>query len=140
MDTQPSTDETAPRRRPLFLLGFLLFVLGPVIFFIQFKLGRLVTPWHVPILSTIGVLCMAVSVGQRRGIVRGVGFGAFVIVCVLEWLFVAHVIKTPVYAGPAEPGRKVPEFTATRADGRAFTHTDLEDGNHTVIVFFRGRW
>jgi cytochrome oxidase Cu insertion factor (SCO1/SenC/PrrC family) len=47
---------------------------------------------------------------------------------------------TPLYTGPAEIGRRIPKFTTTLADGTPFTEKDLERGNPTVVLFFRGRW
>jgi hypothetical protein len=133
-------DDAPPRRWPLFLAGVLLFVLGPAIYFGQVYYRQLVTPWYVPVLATVGLACMATSVGQRRGIGRTVGLVLFALVCGFEWMFLLAIAKTPVYAGPAQPGHKAPEFTAAHADGRPFTRQNLEDGQRSALVFFRGRW
>ena len=129
-----------PRHWPLFLLGVLLFVIGPAIYFVQLRMQNLRMPWYVPALATVGVLCMAVSVGQRRGVLRSVGLFLFVSLCGLEWSFILSLSKTPPYAGPDQPGSKVSEFAAVFADGKTFSNKDLEDGRRTVLVFFRGRW
>ena len=64
----------AARRRPWFILGVLLFVLGPALYIVQFKLKHLgFMPWYVPLLATLGVAVMVLSVAQRRGILRTVG-------------------------------------------------------------------
>jgi hypothetical protein len=131
---------TPPRRWPLFLAGVLLFLLGPAIYVVQVSLKDLTMPWHLPILATLGVVLMALSVGQRRGVWRSAALVFFVLLCGLEWFFLVAITKTPLYAGPAQPGRKVPEFTAAYADGQAFTHNNLEDGKRSVLLFFRGRW
>ena len=47
MDNPPLTP---PRRWPLFLLGVLLFVAGPILYAIQFSSGVLFVPWYVPVL------------------------------------------------------------------------------------------
>ena len=129
-----------PQHWPLFLLGVLLFVIGPAIYVVQLRMQNLGMPWYVPALATVGVLCMAVSVGQRRGVLRSVGLFLFVLLCGLEWNFTLSQSKAPPYAGPDRPGRKVSEFAAVFADGKAFSNNDLEDGRRTVLVFFRGRW
>jgi hypothetical protein len=129
-----------PRGRPLFALGVLLFFLGLLIYVVQFRLKHLVTPWHVPILATLGVLLMGASVWQRPGVWRIAGLALFGLVCGFEWFFLAAGSKSPVYTGPAQPGRKIPAFAGTRADGRMFGDSDLEQGVPTVLLFFRGRW
>jgi len=140
---QPATAaKTAPPRRwPLFSVGVLLFFLGPAIYAVQLGLMKnLGLPWYLPTLASIGVLLMAASLWQRRGVLRSVGLVVFVLVCGLEWFGVLVGPKTPVYTGPAQIGRKLPTFATTLADGRAFTDKDLENGSPTALVFFRGRW
>lgn len=128
------------RRWPLFLGGFILFLLGPAIYALQIWLGKLGMPWHVPILASMGVLLMACSVLQRGGIIRGLGLALFIVLCGLEWMFVLVLSRTPAYAGPVERGQKLPAFATTLADGRAFTDDDLTKGDFTMMVFYRGRW
>lgn len=128
-----------PRRWPLFLMGVLLFLLGPAIYLVQVILGQLGMPWHVPVLAAVGVLFMTGSVLQRPGVWRSVGLVVFALLCGLEWFFVLVVAKTPPYEGP-QVSDKVPEFAATYADGRAFTNKDLEDGKPSVLLFYRGHW
>jgi hypothetical protein len=139
MENQRPTSDR-PRRWPLFLIGFLLVVAGPVIYVVQMQLQNLAMPWYVPGLATLGVLCMALSVKQRRGVWRIVGLALFGLLCGLEWQFLISQSKTPPYAGPDRPGRKVSEFAAAFADGKKFSNADLEDGQRTALVFFRGRW
>ena len=70
---EPATAATTtppPRRRPLFLAGVALFVLGPAIYFVQILARQLWTPWYLPAFATLGVVLMALSVRQRRGIVE----------------------------------------------------------------------
>ena len=129
-----------PRHWPLFLAGILLFLLGPAAYVVQFRLKHLGAPWYVPILASAGAALMIASVWRRRGVVRTIVLVLFAVVCGLEWQVLLVGSRSPVYTGPAQPGRKVPQFTATLADGRPFSESDLETGISTVLVFFRGRW
>src|SRR5438105_2307573 len=76
MENEPNiVVPTAPRgRSPLFLVAVLLVLLGPIIYFFQFRAHVLVTPWYAPILTTLGVLLALASVRQRGGVVRIAGF------------------------------------------------------------------
>ena len=131
----------ALRRWPFFLIGVLLFLLGPAIYVVQLWLSHLgTTPWYMPILATVAVLLMAVSVWRRRGIVRWAGLILFVVLCALAWFHLLVGTRTPLYTGPAQASHKVPAFATTLADGSAFTDKDLEKGMPTVLLFFRGRW
>ncbi|HEV3083900.1 MAG TPA: hypothetical protein VGY66_29225 [Gemmataceae bacterium] len=131
---------TAPRRPPLFLLGVALFLLGPILYVILFNQGHLATPWYVPILATVGVLFMILSVRQRGGILRSAGLVLFVLLCAGQWFIFVVASKTPAYAGPVQVGGSLPAFTANLADGKTFANQDLAGGESTVLVFFRGRW
>lgn len=71
---------------------------------------------------------------------RGAGLLLFVVLCGLEWYFIAVASKSPPYAGPAVPGQKIPTFSASLPDGTPFTQASLADGNPSLLVFFRGRW
>lgn len=136
-------DNTQPKRWPLFLIGLLLFVLGPITYAVQCQLAYLyMTPWYLPALSSVGVALMIVSVWQRRGIVRSIALGVFTLLCGLQWLFFLVLARTPDYQGPAQVGSKVPTFAAILADGSPFTSRDLEAdrGGATVLLFFRGHW
>jgi cytochrome oxidase Cu insertion factor (SCO1/SenC/PrrC family) len=46
--------------------------------------------------------------------------------------------KLPAYEGPARAGDKLPAFTTTRADGSPFTEKNLQSGQPSALVFFRG--
>jgi len=142
METQSTAVQvSAPvRRRPYFLLGTLTFFLGMIIYAVQIGTKHLVEPWHVPILGTIGVLLMLLSVVQRPGILRIIGLVIFVGLAGMEWytLLVGSVVAP--YSGPARPSDKIPAFAATFADGSPITEKKLEDGTATVMVFFRGHW
>jgi cytochrome oxidase Cu insertion factor (SCO1/SenC/PrrC family) len=62
------------------------------------------------------------------------------IVCGFEWFAFAVATRSPAYTGPAQPGRKVPQFAARLADDTPFTAAELEKGTPTVMVFYRGHW
>jgi hypothetical protein len=134
--------ESLPRSRHwlLFSAGISLFVLGPVWFVVQFRLKHLGAAWYVPILASAGLLLLILSVWRRRGIVRIAFLMLFTIVCGFEWFILTVAARSPAYTGPAQPGRKVPQFAARLADGAPFTTADLEHGPSTVLVFFRGHW
>lgn len=142
MPTEDSTPTTiVPRtHRPFFAGGVVMFVLGPILYFVQVGLKNLKMPWYLPGLASIGVVLMIASVRQRRGVWRMTGLVLFAALCGAEWYMLVVAAKTPPYTGPARPGSKIPEFVAQRADGTAFTANALEDGQLTALVFFRGRW
>ncbi len=97
-------------------------------------------PWYVPIMATLAVVLMAVSLWQRPGVLRTVGVLIFALLCASEWVFFGAETRIPDYTGPAQPGNKIPAFTTALADGTPFTQKDLENGQKTVLLFFRGRW
>ena len=140
MENQAGGTQTPQRSWPLFLVGLLIFLLGPAIYAAMFFAGRLWMPWHMPILATIGVLFLAAWAWRRAGVLRFGVLALFVLVCGFAWLFVLYLSRTPLYTGPAQVGGEIPAFAATFADGRAFTNRDLENGGPTVLLFFRGRW
>ncbi len=140
VEPSPSGSVSPRRHWPLFLAGILLFLVGPPIYVVEFRLGRLGVPWYVPLLASAGLALMTASVWRRRGAVRIFLLALFTLVCGLEWFVLAAGTKSPPYAGPAQPGRTVPEFSAKLADGTPFTDQDLRQGRSTVLLFFRGRW
>jgi hypothetical protein len=141
MDTTQSVETIAkPRGWPLFLAGFLLIVVGPVLYAIQFQMGRLNTPWYMPILATTGVLLMAASLWVRMGILRSIGLVFFGLFCAFQWYAIGFMALLPSYTGPAQAGVALPAFAAKFADGGTFSNADLEKGRPTVLVFFRGHW
>jgi hypothetical protein len=134
-------ETTPPRRWPLFLLGGLLFVAGPVGVAIQYlALHHLTTPWYLPVLSTLGVALMALSVWQRGSVLRIVGLCVFALICAAQWFMIGYALRAPEYTGPAQPNQKAPAFTALRVDGSSFTQADLATGSPSVLLFFRGHW
>lgn len=132
---------TPPRRWPWFLVGVVLFLLGPILTFVQYgPLGRLTTPWQLPILATLGVVCMLLAVLQSGGVVRTAGFLLFAFVSGFVWFMLLVKVNTPNYTGPANPGSPVPVFAAKLADGSTFANTTLANGRSSVLLFYRGHW
>jgi hypothetical protein len=129
-----------PRRRLLLLAGVLLFLLGPALYVVQFRLKHLWTPWYVPVLASFGFVLLLLWARRSRIWVRIAVLVVGGLVCGLGWFALIEASRTPAYTGPAKPGNKLPTFSATLADGRAFTNRDLEAGTPTVLLFFRGRW
>ena len=106
----------------------------------SFRLKNLGPAWYIPILSSAGVGLLVLSAWRRRGIVRIVFLALFAVVCGFEWFIFAVAARSPAYTGPAQPGRKVPQFAARLADGTPFTTAELERGTWAVMVFYRGHW
>jgi hypothetical protein len=129
-----------PRGWPLFLVGFLILIAGPVIYFVQFSQGQLITPWYLPILGTAGVLVMMLAYLRCHRVWCGILTLLFLAFCGLEWFFLLQVSLIPAYTGPAQPGATLPTFSATLADGKAFSNGDLESGKPSILLFFRGHW
>lgn len=117
-----------------------MFLAGPAIYIVEFRLKHLPFPWYVPALGTAGTVLMAVSIWRRRGVLRGIALLLFVAVCGFEWFMLLVALRTPVYTGPAQPGRQLPAFVTALADGARFTEKNLAEGMPTVLVFYRGRW
>jgi len=138
LETRPANNWV--RAWTFFLVGGLIFLVGPAIYAAQLSQSRLTTPWFVPILATLGVFCMAVSVSQRRGLLRKIGLVICALLCAFEWFMIVVVFSTPPYSGPAQVGQRLPPFATTLADGTRFSKKDLENGSPTVLLFIRGRW
>ena len=135
-------DNTSPRRPVwgLFVLGMITFLLGPLLFLVQLQLRQFILPWYVPLLGTLGLILMLASVLRRRGWVRILLLGGFSVVCGFQWYFLTVKSKVLIYAGPVQVGEKLPVFSTKRADGTAFGNAFLENGQTSVLVFFRGCW
>ena len=101
---------------------------------------RIILPLSLPALATLGAFLLLVAVARRRSIPRLIALVLIAALAGFQWYFLVSLIKLPDYAGPAQPGKQLPSFSATFADGRPFTEADLRDGSRRVITFFRGRW
>jgi hypothetical protein len=138
-----TTSSPAPAQsypgRPFLGLGLGLTVLGVMAYAVQLALHRLITPWYLPALATLGVLCVGVALWQRRTLWRVLALLLVVLVAGASWTFLLAA-RLPAYTGPVADGRPFPAFTTTRADGTPFTQRDLAGDRASVLVFFRGRW
>jgi hypothetical protein len=127
------------RGRLFLLLGLGLAVLGVVAFIVQTLLGRLMVPWYMPVLASLGVGLVIVSLGERRTIWRVLALTAVMLLAGAEWA-ILYAIRLPPYTGPITVGRPFPAFETTRADGTPFAQSNLAGDQNNVLVFFRGRW
>ncbi len=118
--------------------GLGLTVLGIVLYAVQLWLRHLWTPWYVPGLATLGVLCVGVAISQKPSLWRILALVLVVLLAGVEWAFL-FMTRLPAYAGPVAE-ESFPAFTTLRADGTSFTQRDLQGPQNNVLVFFRGRW
>jgi hypothetical protein len=137
---QAAPPKTRSGGRLYFWLGIGLCLLGPILNVILMQMGQLGLPWYALVLSTVGVGLMLVAVIRRAGIARIVFLALFGLLCAFQWFFVVFMSKLPAYEGPARAGDKLPAFTTKLADGSSFTQKNLESGQHSALVFFRGHW
>ena len=133
-----ATDRSAGRGH--LWLGIVLAILAIVLGLAQYSFKLLVVPWQVPIVSTLGVPVLLLSVSRRRTVTRIIVLVLITALAGFEWFFLVSLSKLPDYRGPAHVGLKMPAFQTTLADGRPFTDKDLQDGTLRVMMFFRGRW
>lgn len=141
--TAPSVPTDMPRRRGpgrnLTLLGIGLALLGIALYALELRLGRLMTPWYMPCLATLGITLLVIALRQSRSVWRWLALALVLLLASAQWMFVLAT-RLPAYSGPATIGKPLPEFTTIRADGTPFTQRDLEGDQENVLVFFRGRW
>ena len=137
--TTPPVQDRAAGRGYL-CLGIGLSLLGVALVIAQFALHQMIVPWYMPALTTLGVVLLFGSLARRVSVTRIVALVLIVGLAGFQWFFLIHVAKLPNYEGPARTGLAMPAFQTARADGRAFTDRDLQDGTPSVLTFFRGRW
>ena len=97
------------------------------------------TPWYMPILASLGVVLVAVSLSERRTVWRVFALLVVVLLAGAEFAFL-YAMRLPPYTGPFAEGRPFPAFETRRSDGTPFTQRDLISDRSSVLVFFRGRW
>jgi hypothetical protein len=130
-----------PTGRAWLLAGVALALLGPVLYYLQLAVARLVTvPWYLPVVGTAAAVLALVAVRRGRTVWRLLGLVFCVLLAGLEWFIVLTGARLPAYAGPVAVGQPFPAFAVTRSDGGSFTQEDLRGEQNTVLVFFRGRW
>ena len=133
---------SAPRPfggRIFLLLGIGLAVLGIAAYVVQIALGRLMVPWYMPALASLGGGLIIISLVERRTVWRIVALTAVVLLAGAEWA-ILYAMRLPPYTGPITVGRPFPAFETTRADGTPFAQSNLAGEQKSVLVFFRGRW
>jgi hypothetical protein len=128
-----------PRGRLFLLLGLGLTVLGVVAYIVQLSLGRLMAPWYMPALGTLGVLLVVVSLWDKRTLWRVFALLAVGLLASAEWA-ILFAFRLPAYTGPITAGQPFPAFETSRADGTSFSQSNLAGDQNSVLVFFRGRW
>jgi hypothetical protein len=132
----------APRRSPgrlLWALGLGLAALGVIAYVVQIWAQRLMAPWYMPGLATLGAVLVIGSLWQKRTVWRVLALLVVTLLAAAEWALLLSM-RLPDYTGPVAEGQSFPAFTAMRADGAAFTQADLAGDQNNVMVFFRGRW
>jgi hypothetical protein len=139
MRSSPSIAPRPSRSRLILLLGVGLAMLGILAYAVQLSLGRLMAPWYMPILGTLGAVLVVVSLLEKRGVWRGVALLVVTPLAVAEWGFL-YALRLPPYTGPIAVGRPFPAFETSRADGSPFTEREMAGDRNSVLVFFRGRW
>jgi hypothetical protein len=125
--------------RILLIMGVSLAVLGVIAYAVQISLRRLTAPWYMPVLATLGVVLVIMSVWERRTLWRALALIAVGLVAAGEWGML-FAFRLPPYTGPIVVGRPFPAFETSRADGTTFSQADLAGSRNNVFVFFRGRW
>ena len=126
--------------RPLLFLGVFLAFAGVVVFFVlTFAFKVLVAPWYAPVLGTLGVALIFLSLSRSRTVWRWTAAVFFTLFVGFQWWGVFG-LRTPAYTGPVKDGTPFPAFATTLADGSSFTQADLQGDKRTIMVFFRGHW
>src|SRR5438067_2253551 len=114
-----TSSPAAPRRitgHLLLVLGLVLPTLGVIGYAVQLSTRHLKTPWYMPVLATLGVVCLAAALWQARSVWRWLAFVLVVLLTGAEWAMLL-AMRLPAYVGPVAAGQPFPAFTTTRADG-----------------------
>jgi FtsH-binding integral membrane protein len=137
-----SSDRSAERRfhgRLFLLLGVGLAVLGVAGYVVQISLQRLMAPWYMPVLATLGGVLVIISLREKRTFWRVFAVVGVGLLAAGEW-GILLAFRLPAYTGPITVGRSFPAFETSQADGTLFTQSKLTGDRNSVLVFFRGRW
>lgn len=121
------------------MLGIGLSALGLIAYAFQVWLQQLTAPWYLPLVTTLGVVLVVLSLWRKRTVWRFVALTLFLLVAGAAWMFVL-VTQLPPYTGPVALGQPFPAFATAHSDGHPFTQDDLQGDQNSVLVFFRGRW
>jgi hypothetical protein len=90
-------------------------------------------------MALLGGALVAASLWKRTTVWRAIALLAVLLLAGAEFA-VLNALRLPAYTGPIALGRPLPAFEARRADGTSFSQNDLAGDQHSVLVFFRGRW
>jgi hypothetical protein len=137
---QPPPDARRHPGRLYLVLGVLAPLAGLAIYAAQLRARALSTPWYAPILATAGVALVVLALVRSRSVWRWTAAVLLTLFATAEWVFLAVLMSTPAYTGPAKAGQPFPAFATTLADGSTFTQDNLKGDRGTVLVFFRGHW
>ncbi len=122
-------------------LGVLCAILGPPLYAAQLMVwGRTTEPWYAPVLASLGVVLVILSLRRRTTVWRGLALAFVLFLAAGDWWFLTSYTRLPAYTGPVAAGEAFPEFQAKRADGTLFTRADLAGDRATALIFFRGHW
>jgi cytochrome oxidase Cu insertion factor (SCO1/SenC/PrrC family) len=105
----------------------------------QISAQRLAMPWYLPCAATLGAACIILALWRRRTVWRVLALLMVMLLAGAEWTFVLAT-RLPAYAGPVAVGSSFPPFATIRSDATPFTEHDLQGGQSSILVFFRGRW
>src|SRR5262245_11634357 len=120
--SSPAPSIARSRGRGYLWAGIGLCLLGVAINFVQFfVLKKFFVPWYGPAMATLGVLRLILAVARRRSVTRVVALVLVAAFAGFGWYFLVSLAKLPEYTGPAQPGRPMPAFQTTLADGRPFS-------------------
>jgi hypothetical protein len=126
--------------RSLLLVGVLITVGGAAVnMLLMFAAKILNANWYAPLVGTLGLVLIILALMRSRSIWRWVAVVFFTLFVAFQW-FALFAMRLPAYAGPVKGGQPFPAFSTTLADGSAFTQSDLQGDQNTVLVFFRGHW
>ena len=136
----PNIQTRSSGGRSLLYLGILAALVGVGIFAVQFNAAILKTPWYMPILATLGVGMIYLSLKRQRTVARWIAAGLFTLFAGFQWFAMLVMMKLPAYTGPAKIGQELPAFAAAYSDGSPFNQDHLKNDKNTILLFFRGRW
>lgn len=139
MPRSVTPDRAGSTGRLLLALGVALPLLGIAGYVVQSSLRDLSAPWYVPVLATLGLVLVIVSLYVRRTKWRVIGLVFVAFLTLGEWATL-FMMRLPPYSGPVAIGQPFPSFTTLTSDGARFTERDFAGEQNTVLVFFRGRW
>jgi hypothetical protein len=140
--TAPPTASAKAAGRRLLWLGIGLVLLGRLVrVAFMFGAGIMPSPWWAPVLTTLGVALITLSLVRRFTASRIAALVLVGLLAVGDWWFVLGYSRIPAYTGPVSAQQPFPAFSpAALADGTPFTRDDLVGEQDTVLVFFRGFW